>query len=203
MNFDFIFMLAVLLMSVVIHEVSHGYMALFLGDKTALYQNRLTLNPIRHIDIWGTIVIPFFSILLGGIVFGWAKPVPYNPYNLKWHKWGEAVVALAGPASNISLAIVAGLLIRFVGGNMSLAVFQIISIIVFVNIVLAIFNLIPVPPLDGSKLLIALVPVRFHHLVHRLESFGLIIIIILLLTFGSVIPFVVTFLFKLITGVSF
>ncbi|HEY4500581.1 MAG TPA: site-2 protease family protein [Candidatus Paceibacterota bacterium] len=107
MDFQFIFSLIVLLFSVVIHEISHGYAALFLGDRTAEYAGRLTLNPIKHIDLVGTIILPVISLLLpGSFLFGWAKPVPYNPYNLRNQRWGEAIVAAAGPLSNILLALI-------------------------------------------------------------------------------------------------
>ena len=103
----------VLIFSVVIHEVSHGYAALALGDKTAQYSGRLTLNPIKHIDLFGSILLPALTAMLGGPVFGWAKPVPYNPYNLKNQKWGPAIVGAAGPAANLLLAVIFGLFIRF------------------------------------------------------------------------------------------
>src|SRR3989344_5802398 len=151
MNLDFVFSIAILIMSVVIHEVSHGYAAYFQGDKTAEYQGRLTLNPLMHLDIWGSLLVPIISYSLGGFIIGWAKPVPYNPYNLRNQRWGEAIVAVAGPASNIVMATIFGLLIRFTGVALPESFIQIAATAVFINILLAIFNLVPVPPLDGSK----------------------------------------------------
>src|SRR3990167_11078259 len=106
MQVEFIFQIAILIMSVVIHEVSHGYAASFLGDQTAKYQGRLTLNPLKHLDFVGSFLVPAFSYFLGGFIFGWAKPVPYNPYNLRPGRWSEAMVAATGPLSNITLAVI-------------------------------------------------------------------------------------------------
>src|SRR3989338_121736 len=130
----FIFQVAILVMSVVIHEVSHGFMAYALGDSTAKYAGRLTLNPIPHIDPFGSIILPFIlSLLPGGMVFGWAKPVPYNPYNLRDQKWGPGLVAAVGPVSNLFVALVFGLVIRF-GGLLPFAIpgafFEIAAIVV-------------------------------------------------------------------------
>ena len=178
MEIQFIFSLAVLIMSVVIHEVSHGYAALFLGDKTAEYEGRLTLNPLKHIDMWGSVIFPAVSLLLGGFVFGWAKPVPYNPHNLRNQKWGEALVAGAGPLSNIVLAIVFGLGIRFIAPLGSGPFAEILATIVLVNLTLAFFNLIPIPPLDGSKILWSVLPARFMHIRESLEQFGFFAVLI-------------------------
>src|SRR3989344_6452271 len=170
MQVDFIFQIAVLVMSVVIHEVSHGYAASFLGDQTARYQGRLTLNPFKHLDFVGSFLVPLLLYVSKvGIILGWAKPVPYNPYNLKPGRWSEAIVASAGPISNILLALLFGLLLRVgiasgaapVIGEASWAspaFIEIVSLIVFINILLAIFNLVPIPPLDGSKLIFAFFP---------------------------------------------
>lgn len=155
---DTIFWLLVLVFSVILHEVAHGYMANYLGDPTAKLQGRLTLNPLKHIDPLGTLFLPFLLFITGSsILIGYAKPVPYNPYNIK-NKNGEALVAGAGPGTNILLALIFGLLIRFFGGIMDPVLAQAFMIIVSVNVFLAIFNLIPIPPLDGSKVLSALLP---------------------------------------------
>src|SRR3989338_330219 len=116
MAMEFIFVIAILVMSVVIHEVSHGYAALALGDPTAKYQGRLTLNPISHLDPVGSFLVPLLGYFAGDFIIGWAKPVPFNPYNLRNQKWGEAIVAIAGPLSNIFLATIFGLIIRFALG---------------------------------------------------------------------------------------
>ena len=113
---DLIFSIAVLIMSIVIHEVSHGYAAYALGDPTAKYADRLTLNPFKHLDMTGSVIVPFITYMMGGFIFGWAKPVPYNPYNLKNQKWGPAIVGVAGPLSNFVTAAFFGTIIRFGGG---------------------------------------------------------------------------------------
>jgi len=149
MDFTFIFQILILIMSVVIHEVSHGYAALFLGDKTAEYQGRLSLNPLKHLDLFGSVLVPAMSYFLGGFIIGWAKPVPFNPYNLRNQKWGEAIVAVAGPLSNIFIALAFGLSLRFFGSAFPASFIAIVGYIVLINIILAVFNLVPIPPLDG------------------------------------------------------
>lgn len=157
-----IFSIIVLIFSVVIHEVAHGYTALLFGDNTAKNQGRLTLNPLKHIDIFGSIIVPLLLILLpGNIILGWAKPVPYNPYNLKNRKWGELSVALAGPVSNLIIGTVFIILIKLAPlFGLSSTVTVLFFVVVLINFVLALFNLIPIPPLDGSKVLLNLLP--FH-----------------------------------------
>jgi len=155
-----IILIVALIFSVVLHEMAHGYAANWLGDPTARLQGRLTANPLVHIDPLMSVIIPALLIITGSpIVFGAAKPVPYNPYNLKDQKWGEAIVAAAGPLTNILIAVVFALLIRnseVLGLNAS---FLSISFsVIFLNIFLAIFNLIPIPPLDGSKIFARILP---------------------------------------------
>ena len=164
-----IFQLAILLMSVVIHEVSHGIVALWQGDQTAKFMGRLTLNPLKHLDMWGSFLVPLMLIILpGSIIFGWAKPVPYNPYNLRNAKWGPAIVGAAGPASNFLIALAFGLSLRFllVASDMPVLqnLIQLFSIIVFPNLLLAVFNLVPIPPLDGAKILFSLLPPHMSHI---------------------------------------
>lgn len=204
MQVDFIFQIAILIMSVVVHEVAHGYMASLLGDQTARYQGRLTLNPIRHLDFMGSIIVPTISYMLGGFIFGWAKPVPYNPYNLRPGRWSEAKVALAGPASNIILALIFGLLLRW-GTSAGWATPEFVSItvvIVFINILLAIFNLMPIPPLDGSKLLFALLPEQTLKLRGFFERYGLILVIFFIFFLWQIIAPVISVIFQLITGLG-
>ena len=204
MQVDFIFQIAVLIMSVVVHEVAHGYAANSLGDPTAKYAGRLTLNPLKHLDPIGSFLVPFISYLLGGFIFGWAKPVPYNPYNLKPGRWSEAKVALAGPASNIALALIFGFLLRFglLGGVANSGFVEITAIIVFINILLAIFNLMPIPPLDGSKVLYALFPAKFFQLRGFFERYGLFMILLFIFFAWQFVVPVVLFLFTLITGLA-
>ena len=207
MQVDFIFQIAVLIMSVVIHEVSHGYAAMLLGDNTAKYQGRLTLNPLKHLDPFGSVLLPLILYITHtGFIFGWAKPVPYNPYNLKPGRWSEATVAVAGPIANIALAIIFGLLLRL-GISMQVswitpAFFQITTMIVFINIILAIFNLMPVPPLDGSKLLFAIFPNKLQELRDFFERYGLILTLLFIFFLWRFIFPLVVLLFVLITGVA-
>lgn len=185
---DAVFLIAVIMFSAVIHEVMHGVAADKLGDPTARHAGRLTLNPFPHLDMFGSILLPLVLVLTNSpIFFGWAKPVPYNPYNLKSGRFSEAIVAGAGPFSNIVIALLGGLVIRsgiLAGGN------DIIFLIVVVNVMLFIFNLIPVPPLDGSKVLEALLPQPLAHGYanwrHRMEmnpfiGMGIVLVIILFL----------------------
>jgi Zn-dependent protease len=198
---DTVFQIVILVMSVVVHEVSHGYAAKALGDRTAEYQGRLTLNPVPHIDIWGSIVIPLLLLMSNsGFIIGWAKPVPYNPYNLKNQKWGEAIVAVAGPVSNLLLALIFGLFIRF--GLIPISAMPIVISIVVVNLVLGIFNLMPIPPLDGSKILFSILPAHLIQLREQLERYGLVLALIFILFIWKYISPVVIWIFSLIVGVS-
>ena len=151
-----IFLYVIIIASAIFHEYFHGWAAFKLGDPTAKYAGRLTLNPIKHIDPLGTILVPFLMLFFFGGFIGWAKPVPYNPYNLQDRKYGSTKVALAGPLANLLIALVFGLILRFlpVGGFLYFS----FSWITYINIFLALFNLIPVPPLDGSKLIMDLFP---------------------------------------------
>ncbi len=196
--------LIILIMSVVIHEVSHGFAAERLGDPTARLAGRLTLNPLKHLDPIGSFVVPILTWFSGGFVFGWAKPVPYNPYNLQKGRWSEAFVAIAGPLSNLLIAFVFGLCLRFGITLFPQAVLAVFVLIIIVNIGLALFNLIPIPPLDGSKILFALLPPHLYHVRESLERYGFVavLIFILLLSKFNIIEPVVSFLFKFITGLS-
>lgn len=151
-----------LISSIILHEMAHGYAANALGDPTARLQGRLSPNPLVHIDPLGSVIIPAILIFSGAnILFGWAKPVPYNPYNLSNQKWGEALVAAAGPAVNILLAAIFSIIIRFgMVLNLSETFMSAALYIVYINILLALFNMLPFPPLDGSKILAAILPFR-------------------------------------------
>lgn len=203
---DVIFSIAALIMSVVIHEVSHGYAALALGDPTARYAGRLTLNPLKHLDPIGSVLVPLvLSLIPPHIVFGWAKPVPVNPYNLKNGRWGEVLVSVAGPASNLFLAMVFGLVIRFNGplGFLPDSFFGIAATVVFVNLLLAVFNLVPIPPLDGSKIMFGLLPERWSNLRNWLEGRAVILFLVFVFFLWQFITPIIAFLFRLITGLSF
>ena len=201
MQVDFVFQIAVLIMSVVIHEVSHGYAASYLGDQTARYQGRLTLNPLKHLDFVGSFLVPSLSYFLGGFIFGLAKPVPYNPYNLRPGRWSEAAVAVAGPTSNILLALIFGILLR-ISVSSDPAFIQITSLIVFINILLAIFNLMPIPPLDGSKLLFAIFPDKLFQIRGFFEKYGLMLVLFFIFFLWQFIFPVIAVLFRIITGVA-
>ena len=201
-----IFSFVVLIFSIVIHEFSHGWMAYYLGDPTAKHLGRLTLNPLPHIDPLGSVILPLMLLLTNtGFIIGWAKPVPYNPYNLKDQKNGEMLVALAGPASNLIIAVIFCVAIRILllpGMSSGSSINGFFSIIVFYNILLAIFNLVPIPPLDGSKILFHFLPYSMHNVREILERNGfLFLLIFIFFGFSLIIP-VMFFLFTLITGVS-
>lgn len=201
-GFDVVFYILILVLSVIAHEISHGYMAQHLGDPTARLAGRLTWNPLKHLDPMGSFVIPLSLYLLtaGKFVIGWAKPVPYNPYNLRDQKWGDAKVALAGPMTNIAIALVFGFAIRFAGEFFSGPVLSIMHTIVFVNVLLAIFNLIPIPPLDGSKVLMNALPLRQRYLVDYLERYSLFFIVFFVLVLWQFFLPLVEFVFDLIVG---
>jgi len=199
-----IFPFVILIFSIVVHEFSHGWMANHLGDPTARYMGRLTLNPIPHIDLLGSIIVPFILLISGsGFIIGWAKPVPYNPYNLRDKKNGEMLVALAGPVSNLLLALIFGIMIRILllqGVGMDSSVILFFSAVVFLNILLAIFNLVPIPPLDGSKVLFHFLPYSMRNVRETLERNGMLFLIVFILFgFKFVVP-VMFYLFVLITG---
>src|SRR3989338_3913358 len=176
---DSVFRILILLFSIIVHEVSHGATAYALGDDTAKNEGRLTLNPLPHIDPVGTILLPLF------IGFGWAKPVPYNPYNLKNQRWGSLLVGAAGPLSNILVATVFGLFVRFrnLGPLMLLdnSFFVIAQGIVILNLGLAFFNLVPIPPLDGSKVLFAFLPRTSIDFEIFLERYGMIVLLFIII----------------------
>ena len=191
-------------MSVVIHEVAHGQMANILGDKTAKLAGRLTLNPLKHLDWLGSIAVPLLMIISGGPVFGWAKPVPYNPNNLRDQRLGRGLVSAAGPLSNIIIAIIFSLAIRFglPAGLLSPSLIHIFAIIVVINLFLALFNLLPIPPLDGSGILFSILSRRTTSLERFLSRYQ-IFIVLFIIFFGAqyLIP-AGDFFFRFLTGLS-
>lgn len=192
-----VFGIVILIFSIVIHEVAHGYTADRLGDPTARYAGRLTLNPLPHLDLMGSIILPVLTYFGGGFIFGWAKPVPYDPRNID-ARWGEAAVAFAGPLSNILLALVFGLLLQ--GGVIPLTAVPIVEYIVLINIVLAVFNLVPIPPLDGSKLLFAFLPASAMNIRYTLERYGLVLVLVFVFFAWGIIAPIVEYLFRLFIG---
>ena len=206
MQVETLFFLAILIFSVIIHEIAHGFAAEMMGDPTARLAGRLTLNPARHIDPFGSVILPALMLLGSGghFAFGWAKPVPYNPYNLKNFKWGTILVGAAGALSNLAIAVVFGLMIRYqdILGLPSGPFLEILGAIVFLNIALAVFNMIPFPPLDGAKVLFAFLPYRFQYIHDYLEHNWLIFIIFVLFFAQYIIWPISSFLFLMITGFS-
>jgi Zn-dependent protease len=194
-----IVVIAIVILSVIIHELAHGYVALWLGDTTAQYAGRLTLNPFKHLDLFGSFLFPLLMSFTG-VIFGWAKPVPYNPYNLRNRRWGELMVAAAGPASNILIAVIFSILIRLIGVDTGIVFVS--ALIVQINLVLAIFNLIPIPPLDGSKILFSLLPTNRLGIRMFLERWSFVLIIFLIFFLWRFLYPVIIFLFYLFTGIS-
>jgi len=179
-----ILFIAVLIISVIIHEVSHGFMADYLGDPTARLQGRLTMNPIPHIDPVGSVIVPAaLALLPGGIIFGWAKPVPYNPHNIA-NRWGGTLVAAAGPASNLFLALLAGVAFQLSGGAAGSVFGAVCLAVILINVVLAVFNLVPIPPLDGSKILFDLLPAQYSGVKRNLKQYGFVILLAFLFLGG-------------------
>lgn len=213
MSMDQFFIIAVLIVSVVIHEMAHGHAANWLGDPTARLQGRLSPNPLVHLDPVGSVLIPALLIIgNAGFLFGWAKPVPYNPYNLRNAKWGEAIVAAAGPAVNVLIAILFAVLIRLAPTfGLPSSFLDIASYIVYINILLACFNLIPLPPLDGSKIIKPFLPFtaarQYETFLRKVQSFGLLFTFAFIFIFINLIwgPFsqVIGGIFTLLTGSRF
>lgn len=199
-----IFFIVVLIFSVIIHEISHGYIALYLGDHTAERAGRLTLNPLKHIDPVGSVIVPLILILAGGPVFGWARPVPYDPRFLKDSKRAAGKIALAGPASNFLVAAVFSVIIRILTAGSEVFfsdnLLNLLHIIVQVNIALAIFNLIPIPPLDGSGVLFSLLPQSAYKVERFLRQYGFFIILILIFSGMPFFGDLVIGLYKLFVG---
>lgn len=197
---EIIFLVVILVFSASIHEYMHGWMANQLGDPTAKLAGRLTLNPIKHLDWFGSVILPFLLVITNvGFVFGWAKPVPFNPYNLRDKKYGPAKVALAGPLGNFILAFILALAWRFFFLESEQFDLFMVSAI-FINLILMIFNLIPIPPLDGSKILAAFLPsdLAFRYL--SLERYGFLFILIFIMFGFQIILPLTYFLLNLLTS---
>jgi Zn-dependent protease len=194
-----VFIILVLLFSIVAHEVSHGYAALALGDKTALYAGRLTLNPLKHIDPIGSILVPMMT-LMAGFGFGWAKPVPYNPANLRDKRWGDTKVALSGPLTNFGIALAFALIARLGSGIIPEQAVGLMVVVVWINIALGVFNMIPVPPFDGSKLLMNILPYRYQYIFDYMQRYWFVTLLLIVLFAGGIISPVVRSIFSLFMG---
>lgn len=195
-----IFRIAVVIMSVVVHEVSHGAVANALGDRTAKDLGRLTLNPLKHLDPFGSVILPLL-LSFTGFIFGYAKPVPYNPANLRNRRYGPAMVGLAGPFANISLAVLFGLVLRLLPAGLAGSLLpELLAVVVVINLALAFFNLIPIPPLDGHWLLMAFLPARAYALKVFLYKNSLVMLLLaIFIIFPLLVP-LITGLFSLIVG---
>jgi Zn-dependent protease len=176
------------LFAITVHEVAHGWVALKLGDKTALMLGRLTLNPLKHIDMVGTVIVPLVLLTFGGFIFGWAKPVPINPQNFKHKKRDMALVSIAGPLANFIMAIIwagitkLGLILLNNGMSAALPVVLMGQAGISINLVLMVLNLIPIPPLDGSHIIAAILPGRWVYYYDRIAPYGFFILLFLLIT---------------------
>lgn len=185
--------LAILILSIVFHEVAHGYAANWLGDPTARLAGRLSPNPLLHIDPIGSVLVPTVLYMTSApFLFGWAKPVPYNPYNLRNQKWGESFVAAAGPLANLFLAIVFTILIRLSSSlGFSAEFVDMATYVVFINILLALFNAIPFPPLDGSKIIVPFLPfglaMKYRGLTTYMENLGFVALFLCVFLFMQIL----------------
>jgi Zn-dependent protease len=177
-----------ILFAITVHEVAHGWVASKLGDKTALMLGRLTLNPLKHIDLVGTVILPLILLFMGGFIFGWAKPVPVNPNNLKKPRRDMALVAIAGPIANIIMAFIwagimkLGIILTGHGLKFALPIVLMGQAGIMINLVLMILNLIPIPPLDGSRIISALLPAKLAYKYDRIAPYGIFILLLLLVT---------------------
>lgn len=166
-----------LLLSMAIHEAVHAYVAHWLGDTTAQDMGRLTLNPLKHIDLFTTILLPILLIAFNAPPFFIAKPVPFNPQRVKFGEYGAALIGIAGPLTNLALAILASIIVRVLGSGMSADIFTAMLLFIEVNVAFFVFNMIPFPPLDGSRLLYAFAPEPLQRLMYQIESAGFLTIL--------------------------
>ena len=178
--------LAIILFSMVLHELAHGAVAYLLGDTTARDSDRLTLNPLKHLDPFMSVLLPVLLYISGGPIFGGAKPVPINTQNLKFREWGFALVALAGPMTNFLLALIGFLISYWTGWFVSVDFIGYVSqYFVMINLGFAVFNMLPIPPLDGSRILFAISPDGVRRILNSIESFGIWLVLILVAVFGT------------------
>ncbi len=205
-----LFTIIVLVISVIIHEVAHGWAANALGDPTAKLQGRLSLNPVRHIDPVGSILIPAILVITNSsFLFGWAKPVPYNPYNLKNQRWGEAIVGAAGVFTNLLLAVIFAGVVRVTAGAGMFDFAMLAALVVSVNLSLGLFNLLPIPPLDGYTVLRGILPysmsMKMREFEDRINQGGIFSLVLILFLFSYFLsaPFgaFISYVFRMLVGV--
>jgi len=198
---DYIFQIVVLILSAAIHEYMHAWAAWRLGDPTAKNAGRLTLNPLAHLEWFGSFFLPLIMIMIPGnsFIFGWAKPVPYNPNFLNDQKYSEAKVALAGPLANLALALLFGLSLRFLP-FFNIDFLKLLGQIIYINLILMVFNLLPIPPLDGSKILAVFLPERARTRLLNSERGSFIFIVIFVMIGWPILIPIIDGLFKLIVG---
>jgi Zn-dependent protease len=180
---DLVIVVVSLIVSIALHEAMHAFTARWLGDTTAEDAGRLTLNPLRHIDPLTTILLPIVSLFLFKAPFLAAKPVPFNPNRVRYGEYGAALVGIAGPLTNLALAIVASVLLRLIDPSIDSSILNVLTIFIGVNISIFVFNMIPFPPLDGSRLLYAFAPEPLQEIMSRIEAMGFTAIIIFMLLF--------------------
>lgn len=200
---ELIVVIVSIIISLSIHEAMHGFVAYWLGDTTARDMGRLTLNPIKHIDLFTTVLLPIILIRLTGTPFFAAKPVPFNPNRVKYGEYGAALVGIAGPLTNLILAVFSGALMRL---SLGVTVYNDLELFTFVNIGFFVFNMIPIPPLDGSRLLYAFAPEPLQDIMRRIESYGFVTILVFVYLVFNLISSeyvsIETHLFNLLTGIS-
>ena len=190
-NIDIVYLLIiflVILFSMTIHEAMHAYSSFWLGDDTAKLLGRLSFNPIKHIDPVLTILMPLMLAIAGLPIFGGARPVPFNPTKLRFGEWGMAIVALSGPLANLLIAFLSfGILVLLSRGNYPILALRIFTLLVSINLGFFVFNMLPIPPLDGSRVLYVLAPDFFRNIMDKIERFGIIFVFFIIFISGSLL----------------
>jgi len=200
---NIVLVLLALVISITLHEAMHAFTALWLGDDTAHGEGRISLNPLRHIDPFLTIVLPAITLLVFGVPLLAAKPVPFNPFRVRYGEYGAALVGVAGPLTNLGLALLAGIFLRGLGNNIGSLFYDFLYIFTQLNVALFVFNMIPIPPLDGSRLLYAFAPEAIQNGMAQLEQFGIFIVLALVIAvpvFSTVLINIDNGLLRLILG---